>query len=498
MSEYPRIIPSPQGPQEVMVPQRRSWRWTLVSLLIVALAAWGGYSLRKGLWQKERGSLETKKEEKEALPPLPAPIRPSPPIGQPSSPPKTESALPPSRKIDSPTPSPPSSASASPSQPVSSTPSPASPSPPSASPSMLPGVPSSPPETLSTSEVPPSPKTPSLLLRESHRLMMEGNLLEAKERLKTLLGLPLKPEEESEALYRLGLLARKEKNESEAMARWEEAYQKFPTTVGGRLSAYALAETWYPAVTGPNPQTDRWESVRNAYSVALGMDGASFLGEANRAKVEQRLTLLNQELVFGPLPVSGAIFHTVDRGDAISTIGAKYGVNWTLIAAINRIEKPYVIRKGQKLKILKGKVTILVEKHMADAKKPRTANWGPRLTWYLDGIWIATYPCCVGEGNRTPAGRYVITRMDIDPDWRDPEDGKVYRFGHPKNIIGSRWMALEGMGTEGLGIHGTTLPESIPGYTSKGCIRLLNKDVEVLYGFCSLTPPLQTEVLIRD
>ena len=63
------------------------------------------------------------------------------------------------------------------------------------------------------------------------------------------------------------------------------------------------------------------------------------------------------------------------------------------------------------------------------------------------------------------------------------DDGHLDQFRH-----------LEGNNTEGLGIHGTGLPESIPGRTSNGCVRLLNENVEELYGFALIG----TKVVIRE
>jgi lipoprotein-anchoring transpeptidase ErfK/SrfK len=57
---------------------------------------------------------------------------------------------------------------------------------------------------------------------------------------------------------------------------------------------------------------------------------------------------------------------------------------------------------------------------------------------------------------------------------------------HPENILGSRWMAMKGRNVTGLGIHGTTVDDSIPGYTSAGCIRLLNQNVEELFSYARI------------
>lgn len=45
------------------------------------------------------------------------------------------------------------------------------------------------------------------------------------------------------------------------------------------------------------------------------------------------------------------VFHTVVKGDTLSSIGRKYGVSWKSIADLNGIKSPYIINIGQKLKI---------------------------------------------------------------------------------------------------------------------------------------------------
>ena len=48
--------------------------------------------------------------------------------------------------------------------------------------------------------------------------------------------------------------------------------------------------------------------------------------------------------------------------------------------------------------------------------------------------------------------------------------------------------------SKGYGIHGTTEPESIGKAQSNGCIRMLNKDVEELFGLVTIGTP----VIIRE
>ncbi|MBP5233671.1 MAG: L,D-transpeptidase family protein, partial [Planctomycetes bacterium] len=242
---------------------------------------------------------------------------------------------------------------------------------------------------------------------------------------------------------------------------------------------------WY---AGKEPKYEQWEKIRDLYSDALGMDGARFLDPRVEATVAARLNLLNDRLVFSPyMPVRGAQMHTVKSGENLTTIARRYNLDtWRSLAEVNHVN-PATLRVGDRLKVVTGRVFILVNK--------RTFT----LSWYLDGVFVRRYRCATGAvGSETPPGRYKIVRMDVNPEWRDPNTGKIYKYGEPGHAIGSRWMAMEGEGTHGLGIHGTIDPDSMGKKASNGCIRLLKKDVEELYGFVSIQRGNESEVLVLE
>lgn len=290
------------------------------------------------------------------------------------------------------------------------------------------------------------------------------------------------------ALYRLGLCARYANDEKAAQEAWGRAHREYPLTPAGRLSAIALGDTFYAWYAGKEPQFDRWETIRDLYSDALGMDGARFLDPATEARIAEALNRLNERLVFSPdMKVRGAQFHRVQPGENLTTIARRYNLDsWRSLVAINHIN-PSALRVGDRLKIITGRVFILVNK--------RTFT----LSWYLDGVFIRRYRCATGAvGSETPPGRYKIVRMDVNPEWRDPNTGRIYKYGEPGHAIGSRWMAMEGEGTHGLGIHGTIDPDSMGKKASNGCVRLLKKDVEELYGFVSIQRGNESEVLVIE
>ncbi len=288
--------------------------------------------------------------------------------------------------------------------------------------------------------------------------------------------------------YRLGLANRYAKNEDAAQSAWKKAYTEYPDTISGRLSALALADTWYYWYVQSNQDLSKWESIRDAYSTAIGMDGARFLPAATEASIAQKLNYLNETLIFNPkVKVNGAVFHNVEPGEYISTIARNYGLGtWTSITEINQVD-PKNLKVGMTLKIVPGRLFILVDQQRMT------------LSWYLDGKFIKRYRCATGAaGSETPVGHYEVFKMDVEPNWTDPKTGKVYKYGEPGHAIGSRWLALRGGSKSGLGIHGTIDPDSIGSKASNGCIRLLNQDVEELYGFASVDNNNETEVLVID
>jgi lipoprotein-anchoring transpeptidase ErfK/SrfK len=195
--------------------------------------------------------------------------------------------------------------------------------------------------------------------------------------------------------------------------------------------------------------------------------------------IKNRLKTLNDAIFFGPAPTRLARYHKVEPGEMLGSIASRYRTDYESIARINGIH-PNRIRAGMDLKVMTGEVTVVVRKNEKKAEKP------PTVAWFLDGRWVREYQACVGEGAKTPAGVYTLASKERDPSWTNPLNGQLLPNNHPENILGSRWMAMKGMNVTGLGIHGTTVDDSIPGYSSAGCIRLHNRDVEELFSYARI------------
>ncbi len=309
--------------------------------------------------------------------------------------------------------------------------------------------------------------------------MLASNPAEALRRVEELMQTSLSPADRADAGYRLGYAARMVRDEAKAESAWREAAEKYPDQIGGRFSALALADTWYARYAAERPQVSFWDDIQLLYSRVIGFDDAPFLPAEVRNRIKANLTNLNESLFFGSAPTKLARYHKVESGELLGSIANRYRVDYESIARINGIN-PNRIRVGMDLKLVVGEVAIIVRKNTADPDKT------PTVSWYLDGRWAREYPACIGEGLKTPAGTYELISKEKDPSWTNPANGQLLPHDHPENILGSRWMAMKGMNTQGLGIHGTTVDDSIPGYSSAGCVRLLDRDVEELFSFARI------------
>jgi lipoprotein-anchoring transpeptidase ErfK/SrfK len=106
------------------------------------------------------------------------------------------------------------------------------------------------------------------------------------------------------------------------------------------------------------------------------------------------------------------------------------------------------------------------------------------------------------EGKETPVGEWCVKTGGkmVQPPWFDGETGKEYYKDDPDYPLGARWIAIKGLDENtksrtGFALHGTKEPETIGVRSSRGCIRLIDKDVIELYG---LLAPVHSRVRIVD
>jgi LysM repeat protein len=184
---------------------------------------------------------------------------------------------------------------------------------------------------------------------------------------------------------------------------------------------------------------------------------------AERKKTLPDLNRMSRALYFSPQPQYYEPY-VVKPGDQLRVVGQRYRLSWEYLARLNRID-PRRIRMGQKLKIVPGPFAAVV---CLDRYE---------LVVHLDGSYVKSYPVGLGKDGTTPLGTFQVKNKMVDPTYYGP-DG-VIAHDDPKNPLGERWIDIG----DGFGIHGTIEPDSIGKNESRGCIRMLNSDVEEVYDF---------------
>ncbi|TVQ54093.1 MAG: LysM peptidoglycan-binding domain-containing protein [Phycisphaerales bacterium] len=231
-------------------------------------------------------------------------------------------------------------------------------------------------------------------------------------------------------------------------------------------------------------RADANEPVEARRLLTLAYDSGE-LSRSEMRTVRQKLTQLNERLVFSPEIVQGDPFsfgYTVRSGDSLARLTTRQGaqVDWRLIQRINRVSRPERIYPGQQLKLISGPFHAVVHKSEY------------RLDLYLgDGserVFVRSFPVGLGEFDSTPIGRFKVRTNSklINPAWTNPRTREYFSPDNPENPIGNHWIGLKGIDehladVDGYGIHGTIEPDSIGQQRSMGCIRLHNEDVELIY-----------------
>lgn len=137
--------------------------------------------------------------------------------------------------------------------------------------------------------------------------------------------------------------------------------------------------------------------------------------------------------------------------------------------------------------ILSAATTEAAEKNSKVEKRIAINSASRLMVYYENNKKIAQYPLGLGKTyTPTPVGYFKIRTKEINPPWIDPADPEYIVSSGPANPLGYRWMQIVG----NYGIHGTNRPDSIGGYVSNGCIRMLEPDVEKLFDAVEVGTPV--------
>lgn len=210
--------------------------------------------------------------------------------------------------------------------------------------------------------------------------------------------------------------------------------------------------------------------------------------EENRELARKQISALNDTILFSPQRFSGDPMteqYVVADGDfGLSQIVKKLSlpVDYRLIARVNEMRNPDIIRLDQKLKVIRGPfhAEVIKSKFRVDIYSGDPDN---RQAWR----YVRSFPVGLGEHGSTPTGRFVVKLNSklVNPFWINPRTGEQFKANDPLNPIGERWIGLQGLGEfeheTGYGLHGTIDPESIGTEKSMGCVRLRDDDIAFVY-----------------
>ena len=221
------------------------------------------------------------------------------------------------------------------------------------------------------------------------------------------------------------------------------------------------------------------DGMRHAVMAWRQLTPALFLRNvetAEKAALRTTLAKLAKDVLLNGRHVDGVDFmYTPKSGDSLILLcrktfpgrGAK--VDSGLIVTVNGMGNPRNLRAGEPIKVPLGESEIVIVKHEY------------RLYFLHNGGYVRDFRVGLGREGSTPEASFLIAEKIRKPAW-NPKPGVTIPYGHPDNILGSRWMAFSNSAEyRGFGIHGTSNPSSIGKEESSGCIRMLRADVELLF-----------------
>jgi L,D-transpeptidase ErfK/SrfK len=193
--------------------------------------------------------------------------------------------------------------------------------------------------------------------------------------------------------------------------------------------------------------------------------------------------------------VGGEFEYTVQPGDSLTGIGARFAVSPKAIAARNNLPGKRKLQPGQ---ILRVENRHIVPDSLEDGI---VINLPQRLLFlFEDGRVVAWYPVAIGRPSwQTPTGSYKIVTKEKNPTWDVPKSiqQEMRRKGErvrtkvppgPDNPLGNYWL---GLSMTCCGIHGTNAPQSIYTFQTHGCIRLSPENAAELFSRVSVGLPVE-------
>lgn len=269
-------------------------------------------------------------------------------------------------------------------------------------------------------------------------------------------------------------------------------------------AAYDRAEgMWAEAAkNGGNPPTSpKAPLLAKLYSTVLrGIYNQDAHKALELKLISERLTPLGDALFFSKARYADDetgvfLVHQVASGESPDAISKKYGMPHELL---NRMRG----RDAGDSRLSQGDALKVVNVREQGGNFLHIDKGDFYLDCYIANVFARRYVISHGANETpTPTGTTRLIDRVLNPDWTDPKTKEVYRADDPRNILGKVWMKFspDGLGQDGLGIHGYTGPNpQMQAKVSNGCVRLDTPQAQELYQLLAHPDRCPTAVVIVD
>jgi lipoprotein-anchoring transpeptidase ErfK/SrfK len=175
----------------------------------------------------------------------------------------------------------------------------------------------------------------------------------------------------------------------------------------------------------------------------------------------------------------GVLTHVIGAGETPSILARRYRTSIELIQRLNPGMDPKTLSIDQEIAVMDLAAAPL------ELVVSRSAY---RLLAWRGTTLVAVLRCGLGrDSSPTPLGATTVRQCVRNPEWRNPDTGKILKPDDPENILGGYWIGFEPRADQqfkGIGIHGFTGadPEQwLEKNGSHGCVRLVQEDIALMF-----------------
>jgi len=175
----------------------------------------------------------------------------------------------------------------------------------------------------------------------------------------------------------------------------------------------------------------------------------------------------------------GVRTHVIAAGETPSILARRYRTSIELIQRLNPGLEPKALSIGQQVAVL-DLASVPMEVVVS-----RSAY---RLMIWRGTTLLGAFRCGLGRDiSPTPLGTTTVRQCVRNPEWRNPDTGKILTPDDPENILGGYWIGFEPRADQqfkGIGIHGFTGADPevwLEKNGSHGCVRLIQEDIALVF-----------------